>query len=125
MRVLELLPFFTLAAIVAVLSSTALVSAGFTFPDLLGDQFFFGSMSPAYPPGTTTTVQKAYMPFSDLSVQSGIEMPFGGFDMFRSPATSESSCKRTIMTPDGPRTQIMDQAYDGLTGERVTTVTNI
>jgi len=124
MRLLVLLPFFTLAAIFAVLSSTAMASAGFAFPDLFS-QFTFGSMSPAYQPGTTTTVQKAYMPFSDLSLQSGIGAPFSGFGMFRSPVTSERSYKRTIMTPDGPRTQVMDQAYDGLTGERITTVTNL
>ncbi len=124
MRVLELLPFVTLAAIGAILLSTAMASAGFAFPDL-SSQFSFGSMSPAYQPGVTTTIQKAYMPFNDLSLQSGIEMPFGGFSMFRSPVTSERSYTKTVMTPDGPRTQITDQAYDGLTGERTTTVTNI
>jgi hypothetical protein len=124
MRVLELLPFVTLAAMAAILLSTAIASAGFAFPDLFG-QFSFGSMSSAYRPGMTTTVQKAYMPFDDLSLQSGIEMPFGGFSMFRSPVTSERSYKQTVVTPDGPRTQITDQTYDGLTGERTTTVTSL
>ncbi|MGA9138957.1 MAG: hypothetical protein WBZ29_01955 [Methanocella sp.] len=123
-RVLELLPFVTLAAVAAILLSTLTASAGFAFPDL-SDRFSFGSMSPAYRPDTTTTVQKAYMPFSDLSLLSGIEMPSGGFGMFRSPVTSERSYKQTVLTPDGPRTQITNQAYDGLTGERTTTVTNV
>ncbi len=124
MWVTELLPFFTLAAMIAVLLSTVTVSAGFAFPDLSGP-FTFGSTFPAYPQGTMTTVQKALMPFDDLSLQSGIGLPSGGFSLFRSPVTSASSYTRTFMTPDGPQTQTVDRAYDGLTGERTTTVTNL
>lgn len=86
------------------------------------DQFSFGGGYDR--PGTTTKIEKSISPFSDLSTSSGIGLPFGGFGLFRSPATSQRSYSRTVMTPEGPKTQMVYESYDGTTGERATTVTN-
>jgi hypothetical protein len=123
MRVLELLPFFALITIAAIVSSAALATAGFAFPDLFGS-WSFGQPA-TVTPGSTTTVTNAYMPLDDLAVPSGFDMPFSGFDMFRSPVTSTQKYTSTYMTPDGPQTQIVDQSFDGTTGQRIRTVTNL
>ncbi|HEY3273152.1 MAG TPA: hypothetical protein VGJ92_05285 [Methanocella sp.] len=122
-RVLELLPFFALIAIAAVISSAALATAGFTFPDMF-DRWSF-SQPASISPGSTTTVTNAYMPLDDLAVPAGFDMPFSGFNMFRSPVTSTQKSTKTVMTPAGPQTQIVDQSFDGTTGQRTTTVTNL
>ena len=123
-RALELLPFFALIAAMAIISSATMATAGFSVPDLFG-RFSFGSAHPAYEPGITTTVQKASMPFGGLSVPSGFSMPFSGVSPFRMPVTSERSYKRTIMTPDGPKTQVVDRVFDSHTGQWTTVVTNL
>jgi hypothetical protein len=123
MRVLELLPFFTMIAIVAIVSSTVLATAGFAFPDLFG-KWSFGQPASAAP-GTVTTVQKASLPLGDLTMPAGLKMPFGGMDLFRSPMTSVQKYTRTYMTPDGPETQAAERAYDPGTGLWTTTVNNL
>ncbi len=123
-RVFELLPFFALATIAAIVASTTLAAAGFAFPDLLG-QWSFGGTDADWQPGTTTTVTNAYMPLGDMTAPTGFDMPFDGFNMFRSPVTSTQKYTQTVTTPDGPQTRIVDQAFDGTTGQRTTTVTNI
>ena len=85
-RVLELLPFFALITIAAVVSSAALATAGFAFPDL-SDRWSFNQPA-SISPGSTTTVTNAYMPPGDLTTPAGFDMPFSGFNMFRSPVTS-------------------------------------
>ena len=120
---LELMPFLILIAAVALVFSTTAATSAFSFPDIFS-RFSFGDMA-SYQPGTTTTMQKAALPLADLSQQSGIAVPFGGFSTFGSPYTSENSYVRTLMTPDGPVTQRVDEIYDGSTGERTTTVTNL
>jgi hypothetical protein len=123
MRVLELLPFFALITIAVILSSTALATAGFAFPDLF-DKWSFGQPA-SISPGSTTTVTNAYMPMGDLAAPAGFDMPFNDFNMFRSPVTSTQKYSRTLVTPDGPQTRIVDQSFDGTTGQRIRTVTNL
>jgi len=123
MRVLELLPFFALITIAAIVSSSALATAGFAFPDLF-DKWSFGQPA-SISPGSTTTVTNAYMPLGDLAVPAGFDMSFGSFDMFRSPVTSTQTYSSTVMTPEGSQTQIVDQSFDGTTGQRIRTVTNL
>jgi hypothetical protein len=123
MRVLELLPFFALITVAAIVSSAVLATAGFAFPDL-SDRWSFGQPA-SISPGSTTTVTNAYMPLGDLAAPAGFDMPFSSFNMFRSPVTSTQKYTRTFMTPDGPQTQILDQSFDGTTGQRVRTVTNL
>ncbi len=116
-----LTPLLVLGALAVVLLP---VSASlFSMPKFDMDQFSFGD-SGIDRPGTTTKIEKSISPFSDLSTSSGIGLPFGGFGLFRSPATSQRSYTRTVMTPEGPRTQMVYENYDGMTGERATTVTN-
>ncbi|CAJ37224.1 hypothetical protein [Methanocella arvoryzae] len=94
----------------------------FSMPKFDLDAFSFGDRYDQ--PGTTTKIEKTISPLSDLSLSSGIGLPFGGFGLFRSPVTSQRSYTKTVMTPEGPRTQMVYQSYDGMTGERATTVTN-
>jgi hypothetical protein len=122
-RVLELLPFFALITIAAIISSTALATAGFAFPDLF-DRWSF-SQPASISPGSTTTVTNAYMPLGDMAAPAGFDMPFNSFNMFRSPAMSTQKSTKIVMTPDGPQTRIADQSFDGMTGQRTTTVTNL
>jgi hypothetical protein len=122
--VLELLPFFVLVTVVAIVTSATLATAGFAFPDLFGS-WSFGSPTTAYEPGSTTTVTNAYMPLGDLSVPAGFDLPFSGFNMFRSPVTSTQKYTQTVMTPDGPQTQVIEQSFDGMTGDRTRTVTSL
>jgi hypothetical protein len=124
MRVLELLPFFALITIAAIVTSATLATAGFAFPDLF-DKWSFGKPDAAYQPGSTTTVTNAYMPLGELAVPAGFDMPFDSFNMFRSPVTSTKKYTRTFMTPDGPQTQVVDQSFDGTTGQRTRTVTSL
>ena len=128
MRALELLPFFALIAAAAIVSSAALAVAAFSFPDLLS-KYSFGqpaSAGNAYAPGTTTTVTNAYLPLNDMSMPFGFSVPtFSNFRLFGAPYTSERSYTRTAQTPDGPRTQVVDEKFDGSTGQRITTVTNL
>jgi hypothetical protein len=125
MRVLELLPFFALIGIAAIVASATLASAGFAFPDLIGQWSFGQPAAPAS--GSTTTATNAYMPVQDMiSAPAGFNIPsFDGFGMFRSPVTSTQKYTRTYDTPNGPQTQVVEQSFDGTTGERTKTVTNL
>lgn len=127
-RVLELLPFFALISIAVIVSSTALASAGFAFPDLFG-KWSFGlptsASAPASPAtGAATTVQKSSLLLGDLTVPQGFSLPLSGFSMFRSPMTSTQTFSRTLTTPDGPVTQAAERAYDPTTGLWTTAVTS-
>ena len=99
----------------------------FSVPKVDRDHFSLGdnSFNSMDTPGTTTRVEKSIWPLNDLSMSAGIDMPYGGFSPFCSPATSHQSCQRTVMTPDGKKTRLVDRTYDGSTGERVTTVANV
>jgi hypothetical protein len=121
-RVLELLPFFALFSVAVIVSSTALASAGFAFPDLFGKWSFGQPASPAA--GTVNTVQKSSLLLGDLTVPQSFNLPLSGFSMFRSPMTSTQTYSRTLTTPDGPVTQAAERAYDPATGLWTTTVTS-
>lgn len=122
-RTADFLPLVTLIIIVAALSYTTMASASlFSMPF---DNFRFGGWPAADTPGTVTTVQKGYMPFQDLSQISGLGMPFGGYSPFASPYETHKSYKQTVVTPEGPKTRIVDQNYDGHSGDQITTVTNL
>lgn len=115
-----IMPLIVLGVLATVLLP---VSASlFSMPNFDMDTFSFGSSFDQ--PGATTKIEKSISPFNDLSLSSGIGLPFGGFSMFNSPVTSQRSYTRTVMTPEGPKTQMVYQNYDGTTGERATTVTN-
>lgn len=116
-------------AVLAILAGPVSASI-FSVPKLNWDHFSLGTDSWSQP-GTTTKVEKAISPLGDLSTDklaaaSGISPPFfgGGISPFRSPVTAQQSYTRTVMTPEGPKTQIVSRNYDGPTGERTTTVTN-
>jgi hypothetical protein len=125
-RVFDVLPFFTLLTVLAMLSSsTTLVVAEFGFPDLY-QPFSFGSVSAQnMPRSSITTIQNNLMPFDDLSVQSGLDVPLAGVSPFRSPVTMHRVVKQTMMTPEGQKTRLLDSTYDGSTGQRATTILGI
>jgi hypothetical protein len=122
-RVTDFLPLLVLLVALAALSySTAASASLFSMPF---GSFRLGSWPAADAPGTVATVHKALTPFRDLSLRPGTCMPFWGFSPFATPYQVQRSYKQTIVTPEGPVTRVVDQSYDGRTGDRTTTVTDI
>ncbi|MCD1296180.1 hypothetical protein CUJ83_14350 [Methanocella sp. CWC-04] len=79
---------------------------------------------PAYNTGPFTTVNRFSMPLNDLSMTSGIGLPFGGISPFYSPYTYSKSYTRSTMGPEGPVTQSYVMDYDSTTGEQTVTYMN-
>lgn len=122
MRILELLPFFALITVAVILTSATLAAAGFAFPDLFNRWSFGQPSAPAT--GSITTVTNACMPLDDMTVPAGFDMPFSDFNMFRSPVTSTQKYASTFLTANGPQTRVLDQSFDGLTGQLTRTLTS-
>ncbi|HUL61647.1 MAG TPA: hypothetical protein VLT35_01180 [Methanocella sp.] len=95
-RALELMPFFVLIAIVAMLSSATLASASlagkeFNIPNLRG-HFAFGYAAPA----------KDSLTLADMAASTGSFSPFQS-------SAAIPVVKKSVLMPDGPRTLMRKQ----------------
>jgi hypothetical protein len=115
--------FFALVAVAVIVTSATLAAAGFSFPNLFG-HWSFGKPAPAAQ-GSMTTVTNAYMPLNDMALPAGFAMPFGNFNMFRSPVTSTQKYASRFVTPVGTHSRSLDQSFDGTTGQLTRTMTSL